>query len=260
MNRLKKLFDNKAQNILSVYFTAGYPDLNDTGTIIRSLADNGADIIEIGMPFSDPLADGPVIQKSNDIALKNGMNLKLLFRQLADIRKETDIPLLLMGYLNPVLQYGIEEFCIMSEKTGIDGLILPDLPLYVYLEQYKELFEKHKLSIVFLVAPETSDERVREIDRISNGFIYIVSSSSTTGVKENIESRQIEYFKRIDSLDLKNPRLIGFGISNNKTFRRACEYGNGAIIGSAFIRALENPELNLEEKIRTFIYTIKNQN
>ena len=257
MNRLKKLFDNKAQNILSVYFTAGYPNLNDTAAIINALADNGADIIEIGMPFSDPLADGPVIQKSNDIALKNGMNLKLLFRQLADIRKETDIPLLLMGYLNPVLQYGVEEFCIISEKTGIDGVILPDLPLYIYLKEYKEIFEKNKLTIVFLVAPETSDERVKEIDRISNGFIYIVSSSSTTGVKEDIERKQIDYFKRIDSLRLKNPRLIGFGISNNKTFRRACEYGNGAIIGSAFIRALGDSNLRLEDRIKNFITSIK---
>jgi len=257
MNRLEKLFDTKAQNILSVYFTAGYPNLNDTGAIIKALAENGADIIEIGMPFSDPLADGPVIQKSNDIALKNGMNVKLLFKQLADIRKVTDIPLLLMGYLNPVIQYGIEEFCIMSEKVGIDGLILPDLPIYIYLKEYREIFEKHKLSIVFLVAPETSDERVKEIDRLSNGFIYIVSSSSTTGVKEDIEKKQIEYFKRIQSLKLKNPGLIGFGISNNKTFRRACEYANGAIIGSAFIRALENTKSDLDDRIRNFINSIK---
>jgi tryptophan synthase alpha chain len=202
MNRLNKLFKNKSENILSVYFTAGYPHLNDTAIIIKTLADNGADIIEIGMPFSDPLADGPVIQKSNDIALKNGMSIKLLFKQLAGIRKETDIPLLLMGYLNPVMQYGIKDFCVRAEETGIDGLILPDLPVYIYLKEYKELFEKHKLSIVFLVAPETSNERVKEIDRISNGFIYIVSSSSTTGAREDIESKQIEYFKRIENLNL----------------------------------------------------------
>ncbi|UCH14199.1 MAG: tryptophan synthase subunit alpha [Bacteroidales bacterium] len=257
MNRIEKLFKNKPGNILSVYFTAGYPALNDTKTIINALADNGADIIEIGMPFSDPLADGPVIQKSNDIALKNGMNIKLLFKQLENIREETDIPLLLMGYLNPVMQYGIREFCIKAEETGIDGLILPDLPAYIYLKEFKELFEKHNLSIVFLVAPETSDARVREIDRISNGFIYIVSSSSTTGVKEDIESIQIDYFKRIENLHLRNPRLIGFGISNNKTFKRACEFGNGAIIGSAFIKVLENPDMDLEEKIKNFITAIK---
>jgi len=257
MNRIKKLFENKSGNILSVYFTAGYPNLNDTRVIIKALADNGADIIEVGMPFSDPLADGPVIQKSNDIALKNGMNIKLLFKQLKDIRKETDIPLLLMGYLNPVIQYGIEKFCTMAEETGVDGVILPDLPVYIYLKEYKQLFEKHNLLIVFLVAPETSDERVMEIDRISNGFIYVVSSSSTTGVKEDIESRQIEYFKRIDSLKLQNPRLIGFGISNHKTFIRACEFGNGAIIGSAFIKALENPDIGLEEEVKNFVHTIK---
>ena len=259
MNRIKRLFESKPENILSVYFTAGYPELNDTRTIIKALADNGADMIEVGMPFSDPLADGPVIQKSNDIALKNGMNIKLLFNQLAGIRKETGIPLLLMGYLNPVIQYGIEKFCIMAEKTGIDGVILPDLPVYVYLKEYKQLFEKYNLSVVFLVAPETSNERVLEIDRISNGFIYIVSSSSTTGVKNNIQGRQIEYFRRIKNLNLSNPRLIGFGISNYSTFSKACEYGNGAIIGSAFIRALEDPNPDLAEKIMNFLRFILNK-
>jgi tryptophan synthase alpha chain len=260
MNRLKRLFENKAKSVLSVYFTAGYPLLHDTSTIIKALADNGADIIEIGMPFSDPLADGPVIQKSNDVALKNGMNLRLLFDQLSDIRKETDIPLLFMGYINPVLQYGMRKFCSMCEKTGVDGLILPDLPMYIYLNEYRELFEKHGLSAVFLVAPETSEERIGEIDRISTGFIYVVSSSSTTGAKEDIERKQIEYFRRIKSLGLKNPTLIGFGISSNRTFTRACEFGNGAIIGSAFIKALENKELNLEERVKTFIYKIKHKN
>jgi tryptophan synthase alpha chain len=257
MNRLKRLFENKANNILSVYFTAGYPGLHDTRTIIKALADSGADMIEIGMPFSDPLADGPVIQKSNDIALKNGMNLRLLFEQLSDIRKDTNIPLLLMGYINPVLQYGIGKFCSMCERTGIDGLILPDLPMYIYLDQYRELFEKHGLSAVFLVTPETSDERVKEIDRISTGFIYVVSSSSTTGAKEDIERKQIEYFRRIESLGLKNPRLIGFGISSNRTFRRACEFGNGAIIGSAFIKALGDTSLSLDQVIKNFIASIK---
>jgi tryptophan synthase alpha chain len=257
MNRIKKLFSNKPGNILSVYFTAGYPDLNDTRGIIKALAEYGADIIEVGMPFSDPLADGPVIQKSNDIALKNGMNIKLLFKQLTGIRKETNIPLLLMGYLNPVIQYGIEEFCDIAKETGVDGVILPDLPVYIYLKEYKQIFEKHNLSIIFLVAPETSDERVMEIDRISDGFIYIVSSSSTTGVREDIESKQIEYFRRIENLNLRNPRLIGFGISNHKTFKRACEFGNGAIIGSAFIKALENIDRDLETKVENFLQAIK---
>lgn len=257
MNRLDTLFRNKPGNILSVYFTAGYPQLNDTETIIKSLADCGADIIEVGIPFSDPMADGPVIQKSNDKALRNGMSLKLLFDQLKDIRKITDIPLLLMGYLNPVIQYGIEDFCNKAAEVGIDGLILPDLPIDIYRKEYKSLFEKYKLSAVFLVTPETSNDRIREIDSISSGFVYLVSSSSTTGIREDIEKRQIEYFERIRKLGLKNPLLIGFGISNNSTFRRACEYGNGAIIGSAFIKAISDKH-DLETSIRGFIDTIKN--
>ncbi len=259
MNRLDKLFTQKPENILSVYFTAGYPQLDDTQTIIKTLAECGADIIEIGIPFSDPLADGPVIQKSNDTALRNGMNLKLLFNQLKNIRKETEIPLLLMGYINPVMQYGFEEFCVKSNEIGIDGLILPDLPPYIYLKEYKYLFEKHNMSVVFLVTPETSDKRVKEIDSISSGFVYLVSSSSTTGVKEDIEREQLEYFKRIESLNLRNPRLIGFGISNYKTFKRACQYASGAIIGSAFIKALANNG-DLKKNIKAFIGTIKNSN
>lgn len=258
MNRLNKLFTDKRNDILSVYFTAGYPQLNDTAAIIKYLAVYGADIIEIGIPFSDPMADGPVIQKSNDQALKNGMTLRLLFSQLNDVRKETDIPLLLMGYLNPVLQYGIEEFCAKSEEAGIDGLILPDLPIDVYKKEYKNIVRKHNLSAVFLVAPETSDERIREIDTISNGFIYVVSSSSTTGIKEDIENKQLKYFKRIRNFGLKNPILIGFGISNSNTFKRACEYGNGAIIGSAFINALSAGK-DIKDNIRIFVGSIRNK-
>jgi tryptophan synthase alpha chain len=257
MNRLDILFKNKPGNILSVYFTAGYPQLNDTETIIKSLSDYGADIVEIGIPFSDPLADGPVIQKSNDKALRNGMSLRLLFDQLKDIRKITDIPLLLMGYLNPVIQYGVEEFCNKAAEVGINGLILPDLPIDIYRKEYKSLFEKYKLSAVFLVTPETSNERIMEIDSISSGFVYLVSSSSTTGIKEDIEKRQIEYFERIRKMELKNPILIGFGISNNSTFKRACEYGNGAIIGSAFIKAISDKK-DLKKSIKIFIDSIKN--
>lgn len=257
MNRLDKLFRDKQGNILSVYFTAGYPELNDTAAIIRYLEDYGADLIEIGIPFSDPLADGPVIQQSNDQALRNGMSLRLLFDQLKHIRKKAGIPILLMGYLNPVIQYGIREFCVKSNEIGVDGLILPDLPVDIYIKEYRDLFEKYKLSVAFLITPETSDKRVREIDHISNGFIYMVSSSSTTGIREDIETRQIEYFERIKNLRLRNPRLIGFGISNNSTFKRACEYGNGAIIGSAFIKALSGKQ-DLEENIRAFINEIKN--
>ncbi len=256
MNRLDKLFKNKQGNILSVYFTAGYPQLNDTMTIIKALEDHGADIIEIGIPFSDPLADGPVIQKSNDHALKNGMSLTILFDQLKDMRNDTEIPILLMGYLNPVMQYGFEEFCIKSAEIGIDGLILPDLPVDIYLKEFKALFDRYNLPVVFLVSPETSDERIREIASISSSFIYVVSGSSTTGMKEDMEKKQLEYFKRIRNLGLSNPWLIGFGISNNKTFMKACEYGNGAIIGSAFIKALSDTH-DLKESIKTFVHSIK---
>jgi len=253
MNRIDELFLEKKSNILSVYFTAGHPGLKDTVTIIKELEKNGVDMIEIGMPFSDPMADGIVIQQSSQVALKNGMSLKLLFKQLADIRNEVKIPLLLMGYLNPVLQYGIKEFCKKSSETGIDGIILPDLPVYEYLEEYKENFISNNLHNIFLVSPETSEKRLRLLDAESSGFIYMVSSSSTTGAKQNIQNSQLEYFNRIKNMNLKNPTVIGFGISNHETFSKACEYANGAIIGSAFVKALENDELSLEDRISGFI-------
>ncbi|HJX70311.1 MAG TPA: tryptophan synthase subunit alpha, partial [Bacteroidales bacterium] len=238
MNRLNNLFVKKKSEILSVYFTAGYPKLDDTVTIIKILENNGVDLVEIGMPFSDPMADGPVIQQSNDQALKNGMSLKLLFRQLEHIRSEVSIPLIMMGYLNPVMQYGIENFCKKCDELMLDGVILPDLPYEIYIEKYQAVFERYNLHKIFLVSPQTSEERIRKIDEISNGFIYMVSSSSTTGVREKIDKDQEDYFLRSQKMNLKNPRLIGFGISNNETFQRACKYANGAIIGSAFIRAL----------------------
>ena len=240
MNRINKLFQNKNNRILSVYFTAGYPQKNDTITIIKELANNGADLIEIGMPFSDPLADGPTIQKSSDAALKNGMSLKLLFEQLSEIRSLVDIPLIMMGYLNPVLQYGMTKFCEKCRDTGIDGIILPDLPLDVFEEEYQVVFEKNGLHNIFLITPQTDEKRIRMIDEISHGFIYMVSSSSTTGTREGFGEDQLEYFRRIGGMQLKNPRLVGFGISNAVTFNQACEYANGAIIGSAFIKALGN--------------------
>ncbi len=240
MNRINKLFQRKSSRILSVYFTAGYPGLNDTVTIIKELAGNGADLIEIGIPFSDPMADGPVIQKSNDVALKNGMNLHLLFEQLSDIRSQVDIPLIMMGYLNPVIQYGIENFCEKCRETGIDGVILPDLPLDIFVEEYQPVFEKNELHAIFLITPQTGEKRIRMIDKISRGFIYMVSSSSTTGVREGFGKEQLDYFLRIKNMQLKNPRLVGFGISNATTFNQACDHANGAIIGSAFIRALSN--------------------
>lgn len=239
MNRINQLFQQKKENILSIYFTAGHPTLDSTVDTIKTLEKSGVDMIEIGMPFSDPLADGPVIQDSSSKALKNGMSIKLLFEQLKDIRRNVNIPLLLMGYINPVYQFGIENFCKKCKETGIDGVILPDLPLNEYQEQYQKYFEENDLRFIFLITPQTSPERVRMIDAISNGFIYMVSSSSTTGAKGNIADKQVEYFTRIKAMNLKNPLVIGFGISNRETFTHACHYANGAIIGSAFVKKLD---------------------
>lgn len=238
MNRIDRLFQEKKNNILSIYFTAGHPEVNSTSEILVQLEKSGVNMVEIGMPFSDPLADGPVIQDSSTKALKNGMNIKLLFEQLKDIRSKVNIPLLLMGYLNPVLHFGVENFCAKCKETGIDGVILPDLPLDEYEQHYKAIFEKFDLRFIFLITPQTSDERIRMIDSISKGFIYMVSSSSTTGVKTAIAEKQLEYFKRIRAMQLKNPLVIGFGISNKETFANACQYANGAIIGSAFVKML----------------------
>jgi len=256
MNRIDQLFKEKNNNILSIYFTAGYPKKDSTADIIRILDTAGVDIIEIGVPFSDPVADGPVIQQSSQKALENGMNLKLLFNQLKDIRKEVKIPLLLMGYLNPVMQFGMEEFCEICSQTGIDGTILPDLPPEIFKEQYKPFYDKYNLRNILLATPQTSDERYRHLDTESTGFLYMVSASSTTGSRKNFEEYQIEYFKRIRNLNLKLPRLVGFGISSHETFRTACNYANGAIIGSAFIKLLEK-EGNMEQNIREFIGLIK---
>jgi tryptophan synthase alpha chain len=238
MNRIDTLFKEKKNNILSVYFTAGYPNLDSTVDIIRHLSISGADMIEIGIPFSDPMADGPVIQKSNQTALKNGMNLKLLFRQLENIRKEINIPLILMGYLNPVIQFGVEEFCSASAASGIDGVILPDLPPLVYTEEYSEIFNKFNLYNILLVSPQSSPERISFIDSISKGFIYIVSSSSVTGKKGVFSQEQITYFKRVNGMGLKNPTMIGFGISDREAFLTAGKYARGGIIGSAFLNSL----------------------
>ncbi|TDO03936.1 tryptophan synthase subunit alpha [Sunxiuqinia elliptica] len=254
-NRINQLFEKKQNNIFSVYFTAGYPDLNDTVPTIQLLEQNGADLIEIGMPFSDPVADGPVIQQSSTVALKNGMSIKKLFEQLANIRESVNIPLILMGYVNPVMQYGVEAFCRKCQEVGIDGLIIPDLPLTVYQEEYQALFEKYGLHNILLITPQTSDERIREIDNASSGFIYMVSSSSTTGIKNKASDFHVDYFERVNQLDLKNPRLIGFGISNRETFDNACKYAAGAIIGSAFVKALDQ-KLTLEERISGFVKTV----
>ncbi|WP_353778238.1 tryptophan synthase subunit alpha [Winogradskyella sp. 3972H.M.0a.05] len=253
MNRIhQKLQEDK--KLLSIYFTAGYPNLNDTVSIIQNLEKSGVDMIEVGLPFSDPLADGPTIQASSTQALKNGITTSLLFEQLKDIRQTVSIPLILMGYFNPVLQYGVEAFCKKCQEIGIDGLILPDLPVDVYAETYKETFEKYGLINVFLITPQTSDERIKYIDSVSSGFIYMVSSASTTGAKSGFGKEQTEYFERIADMKLKNPQIVGFGISNNDTFTQATKHAKGAIIGSAFIKHLTNNGINT---IDTFVDSIR---
>ena len=257
-NRIDQLFQDKKENILSVYFTAGYPHLDDTGTIIDLLVANGVDLIEVGMPFSDPVADGPVIQNSSLVALKNGMSIEKLFGQLKGIRHKVNIPLILMGYLNPVIQFGLEEFCKKCAEAGIDGLILPDLPLNEYLENYRETFVRYNLHNILLITPQTSEKRLKEIDDASNGFIYMVSSSSTTGIKSKVSDFHLDYFERVRKMNLRNPRLIGFGISNKETFDNACSYAQGAIIGSAFVNAL-SPDLALDEIISGFVRRIRQE-
>ncbi len=259
MNRLKTLFENKKEPILSIYFTAGYPDLNSTIEIASAIEKAGADFIEIGFPYSDPVADGPVIQESSQVALKNGMNLNLLFEQLKDLRKRVSIPVLLMGYFNPVLQFGVEKFCAAAVEAGIDGIIVPDLPMYEYEEMYCNCFDKHSLSNIFLVTPQTSEERIRKIDKLSTGFIYLLSSSSTTGKNLEVSQATEDYFKRIKSMELKNPFIIGFGISDKASFDKASEYTRGAIIGSAFVKLLGTGTDYLD-KIDGFVKGIKGRN
>jgi tryptophan synthase alpha chain len=252
MQRIQnKLKENK--KILSIYFSAGFTSLNDTKTLIEKLQESDVDMIEIGLPFSDPLADGPTIQESSAIALKNGMTTEILFSQLKDIRKTVDIPLIIMGYFNPVMQFGVENFLQKCEEVGIDGLILPDLPLEIYLSEYQQLFENHKIAMIFLITPQTSDERIRKIDENSNSFIYVVSNSSVTGSRESFDQQQMDYFKRIADMKLKNPQIIGFGISNKTTFEQATEHQKGVIIGSAFIKFIAN---NPPSAIPTFIKSI----
>lgn len=255
-NRIDNLFSKKKRDVLSVYYSAGYPQVGDTRVVMRALQHAEADMIEIGMPFSDPVADGPTIQESNMQALKNGMSIALLFDQLAGFRDEIDIPVILMGYINPVLQYGLERFCKKCSETGVDGVILPDLPMQEYMEEYKSMFERYGLFNIFLITPQTSEQRVREIDGQSRGFIYMVSTSSTTGARQGISEEQTSYFTKIREMDLQNPLMIGFGISNRQTFSHACEYASGAIIGSAFIKTLASAR-QMEEDIQSFIKEIK---
>jgi tryptophan synthase alpha chain len=239
MNRLEKQLTDNPQNLLSVYFTAGYPTPDGTRQTILDLAAAGADLVEVGIPFSDPLADGPTIQASSHAALENGMSLEKLFAQLEGIRIETEMPLVLMGYLNPVLQFGVERFCEKCAEAGVDGVILPDLPLAFYEKNYHPFFEKHNLCPIFLITPQTSDERIRELDAASRGFLYAVSTASTTGGAGGFNEAQVAYFQRIAKLKLNNPVLVGFGISDKTAFDTVCQYLNGGVVGSAFIRAQE---------------------
>lgn len=256
MKRLKEIFKEK-KNILNIYLTAGYPNLNDTVEIVQELEKNGVDMVEIGMPFSDPLADGPTIQNSSEVAIKNGITLALIFEQITIIRKTVNIPIIMMGYYNQLIQYGEAAFFEKAKAVGVDGFIIPDLPIDVYQEKYKRLLEKLELDMVFLITPQTSDERVRLIDAESSGFLYMVSSYAITGSKSDIQQHQLDYFKRITNLKLNNPTLIGFGISDKKTFDTACNYADGAIIGSAFIKVLAGTK-NVKETVKKFIENIKN--
>jgi tryptophan synthase alpha chain len=261
MNRLEKLFTEKTKNILNVYCTAGFPRLNSTLEVMEALQKSGVDIIELGIPYSDPIADGPVIQQSNMQALENGMNIQMLFQQLKNVRPNLQTPLILMGYMNPVLQFGMEKFCEAAAGVGVDGIILPDLPMYEFETQYQHLFIKYDLKFIFLVTPETGNERIRQIDKLSNGFLYAVSSSSTTGslhkpADSETAKDQEAYFIKLQQMKLCNPVLVGFGIKDKASFDAACKYTNGAIIGSAYIMALKDTT-DIQHTTKDFINRLK---
>ena len=250
MNRIDRLFSGSPKRLLSIYFCAGAPTLDGTADVIRSLAREGVDMIEIGIPFSDPMADGPVIQDAATKALRNGMTLEKLFSQLEDIRRDVDIPLILMGYLNPVFRYGFEAFCKRCTEVGVDGIILPDLPFKDYMESYKDVAERYGLRFIMLITPETSEERVRLIDAHTSGFIYMVSSAATTGAQKDFDAQKQAYFRKIEEMGLRIPRMVGFGISNKQTFDAACEHASGGIIGSRFVTLLEQANGDATAAIR----------
>lgn len=246
MNRINQLFNSDKKDLLSIYFCAGTPTIESTPHIIHTLEKHGVSMIEIGIPFSDPMADGIVIQNAATRALRNGMSLKILFEQLRDIRKDVSIPLILMGYLNPIMQFGFKNFCRKCVECGIDGVIIPDLPFRDYQEHYRPVAEQHGIKVIMLITPETSEERIREIDAHTDGFIYMVSSAATTGAQQDFDTKKLAYFKKINGMKLRNPRMVGFGISNKATFRAACDYARGGIIGSRFVTLLEeekDPEI-----------------
>ena len=258
MNRLNHLFATKKDNLLSIYYTAGHPELNSTVDIAEALEKAGADFLEIGFPYSDPVADGPTIQNSSQKALDKGMTLNLLFEQLKDLRKRVSIPILLMGYVNPIVQYGVEKFCIKAAEVGVDGIIVPDLPMYEYENMYSKYFIDNGLSNIFLVTPQTSPDRIRKIDQLSNSFIYLLSSSSITGGSLNVSDSIEAYYNRVKAMGLSNPTIIGFGISDNASFAKACQYANGAIVGSKFVKLLD--EVDYLNKIPAFIKSIRSSN
>ena len=255
MSKLKELFKNKSKDLCSVFFTSGFPELNDTTKVIEGLSNNGVDFIEVGLPYSDPLADGPTIQDSSSKALANGINLDIIFDQLKSIKETNKTPLVLMGYLNQMLKYGEDKFCEKCVASGIETVILPDLPMIEYESHYKALFAKYGISNVFLITPQTSEERIRKIDGLTDTFIYVVASASITGAKGEISQGQIDYFERIKTMQLKSTLIVGFGISNNSTFNTVCKYVNGAIIGSAFVKHLDQ---NGVDEIDEFINGILN--
>ena len=250
MNRINQLFQNNPKDLLSIYFCAGCPTLEGTADVIRALQRNGVDMIEIGIPFSDPMEDGIVIQEAATRALKNGMSLRLLFNQLRDIRQDVHIPLILMGYLNPIMQFGFERFCQECVACGIDGVIIPDLPFRDFEQDYKEIALRYDLRVIMLITPETSEERIRLIDDHTDGFIYMVSSAAITGAQRDFNEQKQAYFRRIQSLNLRNPRMIGFGISNRQTFQAACQHASGGIIGSRFVTLLNETAGDADKAIR----------
>ncbi|MDR2843154.1 MAG: tryptophan synthase subunit alpha [Candidatus Symbiothrix sp.] len=257
MNKINQLFQQKPKEILSIYFTAGFPQLNDTPTIIKELQASGIHLIEVGIPFSDPIADGPVIQESSTKALQNGMSLKLLFKQLETIQNEVHIPLILMGYLNPIMQYGFENFCRDCRQAGVSGMIIPDLPFNDYINDYQPIADRYDLKVIMLITPETSDERIRLIDQHTDGFIYMVSSAATTGAQTSFDEQKQAYFRKINGMHLRNPRLIGFGISNHATLQAAFENASGAIIGSKFVSLLaetKNPDTAVKKLLNDLLY------
>ena len=254
MSRISELFQRKQERVLNVYCTAGFPELDSTMVVMKALQDNGADLIELGMPYSDPLADGPVIQASGMRALQNGMTISLLFEQLKSFRKEVNVPVVLMGYLNPLIQYGFENFCAKAAEVGIDGLIIPDIPIFEFESTYKQVIKKYNLDFIFLITPETSEERILQLDKLSSGFLYAVSSSSITGSDKDFSPVET-YLQKLQNMKLKNPILVGFGIKDKTTFETASKYTNGAIIGSAYIKALENSK-DLDQSTKRFFSTL----